>query len=178
MNGQRLSDLIPPGGFPLDRLLRHGIQIAEAVEHAHRHRVLHRDLKTPNIIVTADDRAKILDFGLARGLAGESLKQFSESKASIAADAGMAGTLSCMAPELLRGEPATERSDIWAVGVLLYEMATGKRPFTGATGFELSGAILHEPPAPLPSRIPASVQKIIQTCLEKTQRSGTNELAR
>jgi hypothetical protein len=75
-----------------------------------------------------------------------------------------------MAPEVLRGEQHDERSDIWALGVLLYEMAAGTRPFTGATGFELSGAILHESPPPLPDGIPSSLQTIIQRCLAKDPR--------
>jgi TolB-like protein len=79
----------------------------------------------------------------------------------------MAGTLACMAPELFRGATPDAQSDIWSLGVLLYEMATGARPFSGATGFELSGAILHEPPAPWPDRVPQSIRTIARRCLEK-----------
>ena len=75
-----------------------------------------------------------------------------------------------MSPEVLRGEPSDERSDIWSLGVLLYEMASGARPFSGATGFELTGAILHGTPAPLPPHIPESLGAIITRCLEKDPR--------
>ena len=160
-------------GLDVEKVLRYGVQMSDGLAHAHRHGVSHRDLKGENVVITPDGRAKILDFGLARSLAPQRLKELSESRATFSAATAenvMAGTLSSMAPEVLRGEPHDERSDIWALGVLLYEMAAGTRPFTGATGFELSGAILHEPPTPLPDRIPSSLQAIIQRCLAKDPR--------
>ena len=170
VEGQRLSDLIPSGGLPNGDVLRYGAQIADGLAHAHRNGVTHRDLKTANIVVTPEGRAKVLDFGLARRLSAPSLKALSQSQASVTAEGLVAGTLSCMAPELLRGEQADAPSDIWALGVLLYEMAAGQRPFAGMTGFELSGAILHQPPPPLPDRIPEALQTIIDRCLAKNPR--------
>ena len=163
VDGQRLSDIIPPTGLPVETVLRYGIQIADALAHAHRNGVTHRDLKTANIVITPEGRAKVLDFGLAR-------RDVPQAEKSVTAEGAVAGTLAYMAPELLRGEQADACSDIWALGVVLYEMAAGSRPFAGATGFEQSGAILHEPPAPLPGRIPASLQQIIRRCLAKDPR--------
>ena len=165
--GDRLSARIPQNGLPIETLQRYASQIADAVAHAHRQGVIHRDLKSQNICVTPDGRAKILDFGLARRFSVDSLKQLSESRASMMSEGDVAGTLSCMAPELLRGAPATERSDVWALGVLLFEMAAGRRPFEGETGFELSGAILHAPAAPLPDNVPQPLRGIIRRCLAK-----------
>ena len=170
VEGQRLSELIPPEGLPIESVLRYGIQLADALAHAHRSGVSHRDLKSSNVVVTPDGRAKILDFGLSRRLSAKSVKDLSDSHASITKDGMLAGTLSCMAPELLRGEPFDARSDIWSLGVLLYEMAAGAKPFAGTTGFEVSAAILHEQPAPLPARIPSSLQQIIRRCLSKDPR--------
>ena len=170
IEGQPLSELIPPEGRPTESVLRYGIQIADALAHAHQHGVIHRDLKSANVVVTREGRAKVLDFGIACGVSAERLKDLSESQVPAAADGVVAGTLAYMAPELLRGEQADAGSDIWALGVLLYEMASGARPFAGATGFELSAAILHEPPPPLPARIPAPLQQIIRRCLSKDPR--------
>jgi serine/threonine protein kinase/tetratricopeptide (TPR) repeat protein len=173
VEGERLSDVIPRDGLDIERALRYSTQIADGLAHAHQHGVSHRDLKSENIVVTPEGRAKILDFGLARRLAPGQLKQLSESRAtfSTAGEGGaVAGTLSAMAPELLRGEQADQRSDIWALGVLLYEMVAGARPFSGATAFELTGSILHEPPPSLPARVPSSLQAIIRRCLAKDPR--------
>ncbi len=168
VEGQRLSDLIPAQGLPVDDVKRYGMQIADALAHAHHHGVTHRDLKAANIVVTPEGRAKVLDFGLARRVPAETLRDLSESTQSVSEESGMiAGTLACMAPELFRGATPDARSDIWSLGVLLYEMATGTRPFSGATGFELSGAILHEPPAPWPDGVPQSIRTIARRCLEK-----------
>ena len=146
VEGERLSDdSFRETASTSKDLLRFGVQIADGLAHAHLHGVTHRDLKSDNVVITPDGRAKILDFGLAERLAPQHLQELSESRATFpagAADKVVAGTLSSMAPELLRGQQADERSDIWALGVLLYQMAAGTRPFSGATGFELSGAIL------------------------------------
>jgi serine/threonine protein kinase len=163
VDGERLSDIIPTTGLPVETVLRYGIQIADALAHAHRNGVTHRDLKSANIAVTSEGRAKVLDFGLAR-------RHVPGIEKSLTAEGSVAGTLAYMAPELLRGKDADACSDIWALGVVLHEMAAGSRPFGGGTGFEQSGAILHEPPAPLPGRIPASLQQIIRRCLAKDPR--------
>jgi tetratricopeptide (TPR) repeat protein len=170
VEGRLLSDVIPPGGLPLHVVVRCGAQIADALSHAHANGVTHRDLKSANIAMTPDGRAKVLDFGVARRLAAHRVKDLSESTASITSEGMLVGTLACMPPEVLRGEPSDERSDLWALGVLLYEMASGSRPFAGATGFELTGAILHGSPPPLPGDVPGSLRSVVQRCLEKDPR--------
>ena len=179
--GQRLSELTPPGGHPAETVVRYGLQIADALAHAHQHGVIHRDLKSANVVVTPDGRAKVLDFGIACGVSADRLKDLSESQAPATANGLVSGTLACMAPELLRGEQADARSDIWALGVLLYEMASAARPFAGATGFELSAAILREPTRPLPPGIPAPLEQIVRRCLAKepgSAISGPTKFAR
>jgi tetratricopeptide (TPR) repeat protein/predicted Ser/Thr protein kinase len=171
VDGQPLSELVSGGRLPIEDVVRYGVQIAGALSYAHRSGVTHRDLKSANVLITADGRAKVLDFGLARTLSRDAVKDVSESRDSITAEGLVAGTLSVLAPEILRGEKADERSDIWSLGVLLYEMATGERPFRGATGFELSAAILHEPPVPLPERVPHGLARVIYRCLEKDLRN-------
>ena len=170
VDGQQLSEMVPSDGLPLDRAVRCGMQIADALAHAHASGVTHRDLKSANIVLTPDGRAKVLDFGVARRLAAHRLKNLTESQSSITAEGLVVGTLACIPPEVLRGEAADERSDIWALGVLLYEMTSGRRPFAGATGFELTGAILHGSPPPLPEHAPVSLRRIIERCLEKDPR--------
>ena len=170
VKGERLSDLTSPDGLRVEDTVRYGKQIADALAHAHEHGVIHRDLKSANVVITPEGRAKILDFGLARRLSSQSLKDLSESRKSITGEGVVSGTLSCIAPEVLRGEQPDERSDIWSLGILLYEMVAGRRPFEGATGFEVSAAILHDPPPPLPERIPEPLQAIITRCLAKNPR--------
>lgn len=170
VEGQPLSALSRPEGLPLDSVVQYGAQIAAALDHAHRHGVVHGDLKTANIVITPDGRAKVLDFGLARRLPAERVKALTQSQATMA-DGIVAGTLSYMAPELLRGQQADAGSDIWALGVLLYELAAGTRPFGGTTGFELSAAILREPPLALPAHVPTPLQALIGQCLAKDPRT-------
>ena len=167
VEGSPLDRMIPSGGLPPDDVLRFGIQIVEGFEHAHEKGVIHRDLKSANVMITPAGRVKILDFGLAKRLISEELGQATRSQVSLTEERTVAGTLPYLAPETLQGNSADARSDIWALGVVLYEMAAGKRPFEGRTGFELTSAILRDRPAPLPARIPEGLGAVIRKCLEK-----------
>jgi eukaryotic-like serine/threonine-protein kinase len=149
---------------PLHASLEYGIQIASALEHAHRHGIVHRDLKSANVVIDAEGTAKVLDFGLARRLPGASSPP---GGSTVTAGDALAGTLSHMAPETLRGERADARSDVWALGVLLYELVTGELPFQGGTPFETSSAILGEPPRPMRTRVPLALRLVIDRCLVK-----------
>jgi eukaryotic-like serine/threonine-protein kinase len=168
VEGQPLGALLSGGALPVEQALRYGQQLADALAHAHEHGVVHRDLKSANAVVTPEGRVKVLDFGLAKPLGGEVLEAATTlSQPSMTAAGALVGTLAYMAPEQLRGRPADERSDIWALGVVLYEMLVGARPFRGSTGFELSSAILREPLPPLPAAVPAPLASAIGRCLAK-----------
>src|SRR2546422_5042562 len=167
LDGQALSDAIPPQGLPLETILRIGTQIAEALAHAHGKGVVHRDLKANNVIITQEGRAVVLDFGLAKR---ERIEEEGSSKLlSIAPTATgvVMGTPAYLSPEVLQGESATAQSDIWALGVVLYDMASGELPFHGRSIAELCSAILKDPPEPLPERVHSGLRAIIQRCLAK-----------
>ena len=165
--GRSLSAIIPPEGLPTEQVVRYGTQIADALAHAHQRRIVHRDLKPANVTVTPDGIAKVLDFGLATRLRTEELEAVTVSQVKLGESGSLAGTLLYMAPEQLRGDPADARSDIWALGVLLHEMASGDRPFSGRSGFELTSAILRDPPPPLPDHVPAGLVGVIRRCMLK-----------
>jgi serine/threonine protein kinase len=167
VEGQPLSDSVSAGPLPGAQVLRYALQIAGALAHAHERGVVHRDLKSANVVLTPDGRAKVLDFGLAKRLTGDESEAATRSQPSLTRPGAIVGTLAYMAPEQLRGEPADARSDIWALGVVLYEMAAGNRPFRGPTGFVLSSAILNQAPAPLPAGVAGELQAVIERCLEK-----------
>lgn len=170
VEGKPLSDKVREGALPLDDVLRCGMQIADALAHAHARQVVHRDLKPANVVAGTDGRVKVLDFGLAKRIREPEpgLATTETRDSGPLTEAGtVVGTLGYMAPEQLRGQPADTRSDIWALGVLLYEIATGARPFTGQSRFELSSNILNAPPAPLPAAVPMTLRAVIDRCLEK-----------
>jgi serine/threonine-protein kinase len=138
-------------------------QIALAIEEAHDHGIVHGDLKPSNVMETTKNQIKVLDFGLARPFRVSDTAQ-TESLSEIR---GAVGTLSYMAPEVLRGRSADNRSDIWSLGVLLYEMCTRRLPFTGKTTFEVSSAILKESPARIPKTVPPRFRSFLLKCLQK-----------
>jgi eukaryotic-like serine/threonine-protein kinase len=166
--GHPLSDRLKDGPLPQADVLRLGAQLAEGLAAAHDQSIIHRDLKPANLFVTPDGRLKILDFGLALfihpSLAGDITQ-------SIELDSGViSGTVPYMSPEQLRGLPVDPRSDIYAAGAVLYEMATGTRPFPQTQGAELMGAILHQaPPAPhtVNRHVSAALEKVVTKSLEK-----------
>jgi serine/threonine-protein kinase len=166
VEGQPLNTRVPAEGLPVEAVLRYGAQMADALAHAHERNIIHRDLKTANVVITPEGRAKVLDFGLAKQMT-EELEGATRSQAPLTQEGGVSGTLHYMAPEALRGEATGVRSDIWALGVVLYEMASGQLPFEGKTGYQLSSAILHEPLRALSARVPAGLRAIIQRCLAK-----------
>ncbi len=168
VEGKPLSALLAGGELPAEQVLNYGFQLADALAHAHDRGVAHRDLKSANVIITPEGRAKVLDFGLAKRLSGADLAEASTlSQASLTLPGALVGTLAYMAPELLHGQSADACSDVWALGVVLYEMSSGARPFQGQTGFELSSAILNQQPAPLTSKVPLDLKAVIGRCLEK-----------
>jgi len=168
VEGHPLSAKLAVGALPAEQVLRYGLQLAEALAHAHERGVVHRDFKSANVIITPDGRVKVLDFGLAKRLSGqERAEATTRSQASLTEAGVLAGTLAYMAPEQLCGQPADTRTDIWALGVVLYEMATGQRPFRGDTGYTISAAILREPSPGLPAEVPVELRAVIERCLAK-----------
>ena len=164
VDGQDLGARIPPTGLPADTVLRYGLQIASAIAHAHERGIIHRDLKTANVVIGTDGRAKVLDFGIARHTSD--LDVATESRA-LSQDGQIAGTLAYLAPEVLQGRPADQRSDLWAFGVLLYEMTTGQRPFVGGTSFELVSSVLRDSVPALPATVPPGLAAVINRCLAR-----------
>ena len=160
VDGRPLSHLIPPQGMPLRRMLSIGLQIADALAAAHASRIVHRDLKPANVVVTSDDRVKLLDFGVARMLAETDVDVTRTAAGTVI------GTYPYMSPEQLRGASADARSDIFAFGAVLYEMASGQRAFPGDAAPEVAAAILHGNPPHL-TNVPLGVVHVIERCLQK-----------
>jgi eukaryotic-like serine/threonine-protein kinase len=165
--GHALSERLASGRMEGEEVGRLGQQMADALAHAHDNGVVHRDFKSANVIVTPEGRAKVLDFGLAKPLVETESEATTQTATPLTAPGIVVGTLAYMAPEQLRGKPADARSDIWALGVVLYEMAGGVRPFGGKTGYELSSAILNHTPNPLPAEVPPPMAAVIERCLAK-----------
>jgi serine/threonine protein kinase/Flp pilus assembly protein TadD len=167
VKGRSLTEQIPENGLPADTVIRHGEQIADAMAHAHERGVIHRDLKSPNVIITSAGRVKVLDFGLAKHITPDEISLKTQSLSTLTSEGAIVGTMHYMAPELFRGESADARSDIWALGVILYEMVNGKRPFRGKTSYELSSVILHEDPPRLADNVPLGLRAVTEHCLAK-----------
>jgi serine/threonine protein kinase/tetratricopeptide (TPR) repeat protein len=167
LEGDSLRAAIPPSGLPWQKVTEIGAAVAGGLAAAHGKGIVHRDLKPENLFLTADGRVKILDFGLAS--LDEEIEVESDSPTVTEADTVL-GTVGYMAPEQLRGRPADARSDVFSLGCVLYEMASGRRAFTGATGVEVMAAILKEEPPQLSSSgaaVPVDLERTVHRCLEK-----------
>jgi len=168
IDGSVVSDAVPEEGFDPAVATELALQLAAAVGHAHERGIIHRDLKRANLMLTLDGRLKVLDFGLARRLPANVESAISAASAVSLTEVGViAGTLHYLAPEVLRGERADARTDVWAFGIVLHELLTGGQPFQGRTPFELTSAVLREVPTPLPSHVPVGLRTIRDNCLAK-----------
>jgi len=162
VDGKTLDRLIPPNGMPLAEALKYAVQIADALAAAHAAGIVHRDLKPANVMVTEKGLIKVLDFGLAKlsPLAGIEFTQ------TVTVAGTISGTLSYMSPEQAEGRPVDGRSDIFSLGAVLYEMASGIRAFERDSGITTLAAVLHEQPPPL-RNVPPDLAAIISRCLGK-----------
>ncbi|MGA9303958.1 MAG: protein kinase, partial [Candidatus Sulfotelmatobacter sp.] len=168
VEGQVLTNAIPANvGLPFDLVVEYGIQIADAISHAHENDVIHRDLKSGNVMLNRDGQIKLLDFGLSKIQRRSELPSSLQSPETLDSSDTIVGTPPYWAPEVLKHRPSDTRSDIWSFGVLLYEMASGQMPFKGATMIELGSAILRNSPLPLPEHVPESLSRITYRCLRK-----------
>jgi eukaryotic-like serine/threonine-protein kinase len=171
LEGETLEERLRRGPLPLEEVLRFGAQVARGVGAAHRKQLVHRDLKPGNVMVTPGG-AKVLDFGLSR-IASAVLpgtETGAATPAALTAEGALVGTLHYMSPEQLAGKEADTRSDVFALGALLYEMVTGERPFRGSSAADLIASILRSQPEPLSRRgllTPPRLERLVSRCLEK-----------
>jgi eukaryotic-like serine/threonine-protein kinase len=182
LEGESLADRLRKGPVPLKEALKIGIEVCEALEAAQRAGIVHRDLKPGNIMLTKNG-AKLMDFGLAKAAVGglspaasapllSAVKTMSEATPlTPLTSAGMViGTIQYMAPEQIEGKEADARSDLFALGAVVYEMTTGKRPFEGKSQISLASAILEKDPEPmrtLKPLTPAAFEHVVSSCLAK-----------
>ena len=179
LEGETLAERLVRGPLPLEQTLRFGIEIADALEKAHRQGIVHRDLKPGNVMLTKSG-VKLLDFGLAKVLlpssagragGGEGLTSLpTMAKAPLTQEGTILGTFQYMSPEQLEGREADARSDIFALGAILYEIATGRKAFSGTSQASLITAIMSSEPAPISAVHPPAqpaLERVVRTCLAK-----------
>ncbi|HJU43970.1 MAG TPA: protein kinase [Vicinamibacterales bacterium] len=169
VEGTPLANLIPPGGLPLGRVLQYALPITDAIVAAHQQAIVHRDLKPANVMVRDDGRVKVLDFGLAK-LAPAMARHADGTTELLTADHHVVGTTGYMSPEQAEGRIVDARSDIFSLGVMLYEMAAGARPFKGDSSLAILSSILKDDPQPLTTLkrdLPPDFDRVVRRCLAK-----------
>lgn len=165
LEGGALSEKIRPGGLSTDELLSLALPLADAVAAAHARGITHRDLKPANVMISGDGRLKVVDFGLAKHTTEDR-----GGSTSLTVDGRILGTVAYMSPEQVVGHPVDCRSDVFSLGIVLYELATGEHPFTGPSRAELMSKILRDEPVPATARnprLPRRLDEILDRCLEK-----------
>ncbi len=177
VEGNDLERLLPDDGFPLSKIFDIAVPLTDALATAHERGIVHRDLKPANIMLTKEGRVKVLDFGLAKlgldspvPLSDQDETALAPTSSPLTGDGTILGTAPYMPPEQLEGLPVDHRADIFSVGVLLYELATGRRPFEGSSSIALASSILRDTPPPISEikqDLPRHFGRIIETCLEK-----------
>jgi serine/threonine-protein kinase len=184
VEGPTLADRLAAGAIPVTEALLLARQVAEALEHAHAHGIIHRDLKPANIKVTPEGQAKVLDFGLGKPLAAEPSAAAdlvsSPTLSRSATESGVIlGTAPYMSPEQARGQAVDRRTDIWAFGVILFEMLTGTRLFHGGTTSDVLAAVLRSEVQwdRLPAATPPAARRLLRRCLEREPRERLHDFA-
>ncbi len=168
VDGQSLETVIPATGLAVERALEVAAAVADAIAAAHEKGLVHRDLKPANVMITRDGRVKVLDFGLAKEMQDlapneETVLSFDQTQEGV-----VMGTPAYMSPEQISGGTVDHRTDIFSIGLILYEMATGLRPFQGRTHAELAASILRDSPPALPGTdVPPAIATLIERCLAK-----------
>ncbi len=187
VEGDELADRIEGRSLPIDEAVEIALQIADALEEAHDKGIVHRDLKPANIKLTADGKVKVLDFGLAKALTGDAddggvspeLSKSPTLTAAMGTQAGVIlGTAAYMSPEQARGKPVDRRADIWAFGVILYEMLTGQRLYAGETATDVIAQVVTRDPdwRQLPPDTPSAVRRVLRRCLQKDSRKRLRDI--
>src|SRR4030067_1376693 len=164
VEGETLRDKIKSGPLKTEEAFGIAIQVAEGLDEAHGKGLIHRDIKSANIMITGKGQAKIMDFGLARVKGGPLLTR----------EGTTLGTVSYMSPEQARGEAGNQRTDIWSLGVVLYEMLSGRLPFQGERETSILYTIVHEEPRPLKAvkpDVPIEIERILRRALAKKMES-------